>query len=309
MAEVYWIKLHTSTFDSETVMLLESLPEGDTILVIWFKIQILAGKCNAGGYLLLNGECPYSDEMLATVFRRPLNTVRLAISAFLRFKMVEIINGAYFLPDWPKTQNVKGLDDIREQTRKRVARFRSKPKDFKDLNKCNVTSNAPVTQCNKKETELKKEKKKQQQPGNEVVPSLVSLVKDAYRTVQVLDAVKSFTVTHGEEYVTSNIRYSNAHAKRNYCKFLCDSLSHDWAANDRAGAAVQRATQKTKTTEQACVDVETKAKNELWETLKESERECYRREVRASLPSNLPTPLVAIEETAKLLVWELKERR
>ena len=41
--DVFWIKLQTSTFDSETVMLLESMPEGDTILIIWFKMQILAG--------------------------------------------------------------------------------------------------------------------------------------------------------------------------------------------------------------------------------------------------------------------------
>jgi predicted phage replisome organizer len=130
--DVFWIKFHTSTFDSESVMLLESMPEGDTLLIIWFKMQILAGKCNAGGYLLLNGERPYSDEMLATVFRRPLNTVRLAISAFQQFKMVEIVDGSYFLSEWEIYQNVSGMDKIREQTRARVARHRG--------NKKNVTS-------------------------------------------------------------------------------------------------------------------------------------------------------------------------
>jgi len=150
--DVFWIKLQTSTFDSETIMLLESMPEGDTILIIWFKMQILAGKCNAGGYLLLNGECPYSDEMLATVFRRPLNTVRLAISAFLQFKMVEIIDGAYFLPEWEKHQNVSGLDKIREQTRQRVSRHRAKAKDVTLL----------VTQGNATETETESKLEKQQ---------------------------------------------------------------------------------------------------------------------------------------------------
>ena len=42
-SDVFWIKLQTNTFDSETIMLLESMPEGDTILIIWFKMQILAG--------------------------------------------------------------------------------------------------------------------------------------------------------------------------------------------------------------------------------------------------------------------------
>lgn len=151
-SDVFWIKLQTRTFDSETIMLLESMPEGDTILVIWFKMQILAGKCNAGGYLLLNGERPYSDEMLATVFRRPLNTVRFAISAFLEFKMVEIIDGAYFLPEWGKHQNIIGLEKIREQTRQRVARHRAKPKD--------VTLR--VTQSNVTETDKEIKLEKQQ---------------------------------------------------------------------------------------------------------------------------------------------------
>jgi len=57
MGGVFWIKLQTNTFDTETITLLESMPEGDTILIIWLKMQILAGKCNAGGYLLLNGDC------------------------------------------------------------------------------------------------------------------------------------------------------------------------------------------------------------------------------------------------------------
>lgn len=134
-------------------MLLESMPEGDTVLIIWIKMQILAGKCNAGGYLLLNGECPYTDEMLATVFRRSLNTVRLATSAFLRFGMVEIVDGAYFLPEWERYQNVSGLEKIREQTRQRVARHRAKPKD--------VTLH--LTHGNAAELETEKEQEKQQQ--------------------------------------------------------------------------------------------------------------------------------------------------
>ncbi len=152
--DVFWIKLQTSTFDLETIMLLESMPEGDTILVIWFKMQILAGKCNAGGYLLLNGECPYSDEMLATVFRRPLNTVRLAISAFLKFNMLEIIDGAYFLPEWEKHQNIRGLEKIKEQNRLRVARHRAKKK--------NVTLHVTYGNAAEIETEIEPEKNNRQ---------------------------------------------------------------------------------------------------------------------------------------------------
>ncbi len=156
-SDVFWIKLHTRIFDSESIILLESMPEGDTLLIIWFKMQILAGKCNARGYLLLNGERPYSDEMLATVFRRPLNTVRLAISAFLQFKMVEVIDGAYFLAEWEIHQNVSGMDKIREQTKVRVARHRSNKKNVA------VPVTLQVTLSNAIETETETEIEKQQQ--------------------------------------------------------------------------------------------------------------------------------------------------
>jgi len=152
-ADVFWIKLLTNTFDSETIILLESMPEGDTLIIIWLKMQILAGKCNSGGYLFLSGDKPYSDEMLATVFRRPLNTVRLAIAAFLEFGMVEIIDSAYFLPEWERHQNVSGLEKIREQTKQRVARHRAGAKD--------VT--LQVTQSNATETDAEKENKKEKQ--------------------------------------------------------------------------------------------------------------------------------------------------
>ncbi|CAG5926166.1 gp19 [Streptococcus pneumoniae] len=45
----------------------------------------------------------YTDEMLATIFRRPLNTVRMAIGVFEQFGMIEIIDGIISLPNLGKT--------------------------------------------------------------------------------------------------------------------------------------------------------------------------------------------------------------
>ena len=44
MAEVKWIKIVTDVFDDEKILLIESLPEADSIIVIWFKLLCLAGK-------------------------------------------------------------------------------------------------------------------------------------------------------------------------------------------------------------------------------------------------------------------------
>jgi predicted phage replisome organizer len=139
MAEVKWIKIVTDVFDDEKTLMIETLPEADSIIVIWFKLLCLAGKQNNSGVFLM-GRMPYTDEMFATVFRRPINTVRLALNTFEQFGMIEIINDTVTIPNWEKHQSIDKLDEIREQTRLRVAKHREKQKSLS----CNVT----VTQCN-----------------------------------------------------------------------------------------------------------------------------------------------------------------
>jgi predicted phage replisome organizer len=89
MAEIKWFKLSTTMFDDDNIKLIESLPDHDSILIIWIKLLAQAGKCNASGYLILNNKIPYTDEMLASIFRRPINTVRLALNTFKKFGMIE----------------------------------------------------------------------------------------------------------------------------------------------------------------------------------------------------------------------------
>ena len=49
MAEVKWIKITTDVFDDEKILLIESMPSADSIITIWFKLLILAGKQNNNG--------------------------------------------------------------------------------------------------------------------------------------------------------------------------------------------------------------------------------------------------------------------
>ena len=109
MAEVKWIKIVTDVFDDEKIMLIESLPEADSIVVVWFKLLCLAGKQNNSGVFMLNDRIPYTDEMIATVFRRPLNTVRLALRTFEKYGMIEIVNNTITIPNWEKHQSLDAL--------------------------------------------------------------------------------------------------------------------------------------------------------------------------------------------------------
>lgn len=153
--EVKWIKLSTHMFEDEKIRIIESMPEADTILIIWIKLLAQAGKTNATGYIYLNENIPYTDEMLATIFNRPIATIRLALKTFQMFGMIEISDEHYInISNWKKHQNIEGLEKIREQTRKRVAAHREKLR----LEDGNATSNVTLTQDNAIDIEEDKEK-------------------------------------------------------------------------------------------------------------------------------------------------------
>lgn len=158
MGEVKWIKVSTDMFNSNRkIRQIELMPEGDTILVIWLKLLLLAGTINDGGSIYLTPEIPYTDEMLAIELCRPITTVRMALSVFERFGMIEIIDDVLYLSSWEKYQNTDKLAEIREQTRKRVAKCR----ENKRLQECNATGNATVTQGNAVEEEGERDKEKE----------------------------------------------------------------------------------------------------------------------------------------------------
>ncbi|KZD36507.1 phage replisome organizer N-terminal domain-containing protein [Bacillus cereus] len=127
MADVKWIKLSTSMFEDEKIRLIESLPDADTLLIIWIKLLSQAGRTNANGYIFLSENIPFTEEMLSTLFNRPIATVRLALQTFKQFGMIDITDEQYIcISNWEKHQNVDGLEKIREQNRLRKQKQREK---------------------------------------------------------------------------------------------------------------------------------------------------------------------------------------
>lgn len=117
MADVKWIKIVTDIFDDEKILLIESMPEADAIIVIWFKLLCLAGKQNNGGVFMLNERIAYTEEMFATIFRRKVTTVRMALKTFEQFGMVEIINDTVTIPNWNKHQTLDSYEKKKERDR------------------------------------------------------------------------------------------------------------------------------------------------------------------------------------------------
>lgn len=157
MADVKWIKIAVDMFDNRKIKQIGSMPEGDSLLLMWVQLLCLAGNVNDGGFIYLTKEIPYTDEMLATQFNKPISTVRLALKTFEQLGMIEIINNMIFLSSWEKYQSTDRLTEIRERTRARVAKHREKQKLLAagQLDgESNVTCNVTVTQGNVLEKDI-----------------------------------------------------------------------------------------------------------------------------------------------------------
>ena len=155
MAEVKWIKIATDIFDDEKILLIESMPDADTIIVIWLKLLVFAGKQNNNGVLIMNNAIPYTDEMLSAIFRRPLNTVRLAINTFERFGMIKVYDDVITIPNWEKHQSLDKLEKLAQQNRDRVKRHREKQKA---LAQCNGDVTLQLMQSNAPDIDTDKDK-------------------------------------------------------------------------------------------------------------------------------------------------------
>jgi predicted phage replisome organizer len=210
MPDIKWIKLSTNIHDDEKVKLIDAMPERDTVHYLWIRLLIQAGKNNANGLIYLNENIPYTDEMLATIFSRPLASIRLALKILSDFEMIEITpDNVIRIVNWDKHQNIEGMDKVRDQNRKRVQSHRERKKQLEvevketptpdvigvsdshqiiDLgslltkNSCNATedkSNVTVTVQNKRETKNKKEIKNENKKDREKVESSVSQSKES----------------------------------------------------------------------------------------------------------------------------------
>lgn len=194
MADVKWIKIVTDIFDDEKILFIEQLPEADSIIVIWFKLLTLAGKINNGGVLLFNEKIPYTDEMLSTIFRRPINTVRLALRTFEQFEMVEIINNTITIPNWSKHQTLDQLEERKEYMKNYMREYREKQRMLASGEECKVNSKVnsePNSKSNvnslegdiEEERDIDKEEDIEEDIEDKIPPVPYEKIKDLFNNI------------------------------------------------------------------------------------------------------------------------------
>ena len=154
MADIKWIKIVTDMFDNRKIRQIECLPDGDSIIVIWMKLLCLAGQTNDNGMVYFTKDIPYTEQMLAQQFSRPLTTIQMALNTFEQFGMVELVDNILHISNWEKYQNIDGMEKIREQNRLRKQRQRERQKLLADMSQ---DSHVTVTQSHATEEDIDKD--------------------------------------------------------------------------------------------------------------------------------------------------------
>ncbi|PXX77395.1 phage replisome organizer N-terminal domain-containing protein [Dielma fastidiosa] len=163
MNDVKWIKLTVNVFDDEKIKFIETMPNGDTLIIIWFKLLCLAGKCNSGGYIMLTDKLAYTDEMLSSIFRKDIKMIQFALNTFQMLDMVEIVENRYFISNWDKHQSLDKLEAKKAYDRE----YQKKVREAKKISLENRTSVVRVSNDNRSlelELDLDKESIKEEEP-------------------------------------------------------------------------------------------------------------------------------------------------
>ena len=227
MAEIKWIKLATNIFDNRKIRQIETLPDGNAVIVLWLKLLCLAGSINDAGAVYFTKEIPYTEQMMAAQFNMPLTTVQLALRTFEQFGMIEVEDDILHIANWEKYQNIEGMERIREQNRnrKRVQREREK-QALLESSDCHVT----VTQCHATDIDKDKEEDKERDKIDyKGVVALYNSICVSFPTVKTLSVARQRVIKARFNLYTMD-DFKLLFEKAEASDFLKGSNSNDWSA-------------------------------------------------------------------------------
>ena len=177
----YWIKLKQDFFGQKEIKKLRRLPGGDTLTIIFLKLQLLS--LNDNGIIYFDGlEKSFEEEIALEIDEEPDN-VRFTISYLLQIGWIEESN-----TDEAISYNLVKIEVGSESTSAaRVRKHRANLASLKAL-QCNglvTISNKNVTTEQEQETETDKEQ--QQQEKHNPVDKCCCVVDSPKSVLQVKD--------------------------------------------------------------------------------------------------------------------------
>ena len=139
----YYLKLKENFYNSETMVILESMQDGLLYSNLLLKMYLMSLKSN--DVLMLNDCLPHTVQTVATFTRHQVGTVERALKIFQEFGLVEILtDGAYYMSD---IQLLIGQSSS-EGERKKKERMRLKRQNLLPSGETDICpSNGRVDKC------------------------------------------------------------------------------------------------------------------------------------------------------------------
>ena len=93
----FWLKLHRNFFKRHDVCILEKLPDGKELVLLYLKL--LTESVDHEGALRFSDELPYTEEMLAVVTDTQTEFLHSALKTLQQLRLLEVReDGTLFLP-------------------------------------------------------------------------------------------------------------------------------------------------------------------------------------------------------------------
>ena len=148
----YYLKLKDNFFDSDQMIVLESMPDGYKYSNILLKLYLRSLKND--GKLMFNDRIPYNSTILSQVTRHSVGDVEKAVKIFSELGLIEILeNGAIYMLD---IQNFIG-ESSTEGDRKRAYRRKIEQEKSMLLGEGQMSDKCPDVHPPEIEIEIEKE--------------------------------------------------------------------------------------------------------------------------------------------------------
>lgn len=161
MTKISWIKLDVEMFNNKKIRHIRNMPEGNNIVLIWVMLLTMAGNCNAGGFIFLTENIPYTTKALADELGFGETTIQLALNVLEKFGMIEFYDDQIAVVDWENHQNMDALEAAREKSKERSRKYRERKKqklEDKEQKEENVTSRVTLRITSRHGAEEEKDK-------------------------------------------------------------------------------------------------------------------------------------------------------
>lgn len=162
----YYLKLKEDFFNSEEMMILESMKNGAEYQNVYLKLCLLSLKSD--GALIFKNMIPYSVEMLSSVLRVNIDTIKTAIELFQKLGLISVTDTeTIYMTD---IQTLVGQSSTEAE---RVKKYRQSL-----ANKKTNQISEPEVQTKETQTSFKEEKKEECTDGVQMYEECTEMLQN-----------------------------------------------------------------------------------------------------------------------------------